>query len=54
MSKSIAEKIAEYVREAGGRAFYVGGFVRDRLMYGNADSPDIDIEIHGIEAEKLP
>ena len=51
MSKSIAEKIAEYVREAGGRAFYVGGFVRDRLL--GIDNKDVDIEVHGIQPDAL-
>ena len=32
MKNNVAERIAEYVREAGGRTFYVGGFVRDRLL----------------------
>ena len=51
MSKSIAEKIAEYVREAGGRAYYVGGFVRDRLL--GIDNKDVDIEVHGIQPDEL-
>ena len=46
-----AEKIAKAVSAAGGRAYYVGGLVRDRLM-GN-DSKDVDIEVHGISADKL-
>ena len=49
MSKSIAEKIAEYVREAGGRAFYVGGFVRDRLL--GIDNKDVDF--HGWTPEDV-
>ena len=51
MSKSIAERLAEYVREAGGRAFYVGGFVRDRLL--GIDNKDVDVEVHGIEPDLL-
>ena len=47
----IAERIAEKVREAGGRTFYVGGFVRDRLI--GIENKDVDIEIHGILPETL-
>lgn len=46
-----AVKIAKLAGEAGGRAYYVGGFVRDRLL--GTESKDIDIEIHGIEEERL-
>lgn len=46
-----AKEIARRVAEAGGRAYYVGGFVRDRLL--GFSNKDIDIEVHGIEAEKL-
>lgn len=49
--KSIAERIAEYVEEAGGRAFYVGGFVRDRML--GIESKDVDIEVHGVTPEAL-
>ena len=42
----VSERIARLVDEKGGTAYYVGGFVRDRLR--NADSSDIDIEVHGI------
>jgi tRNA nucleotidyltransferase (CCA-adding enzyme) len=40
------------VSEAGGRAFVVGGWVRDRLR--GEDSKDIDIEVFGIAAAELP
>lgn len=49
--KETAEKIALLVSEAGGCAYYVGGYVRDRLL--GIESKDIDIEIHGIEEERL-
>lgn len=49
--KNTAEKIAEYVDAAGGRAFYVGGFVRDRLL--GIENKDIDIEVHGISPDEL-
>ena len=51
MEKSVAERIAEYVQEAGGETFYVGGFVRDRLL--GIDSKDVDIEVHGVQPDKL-
>ena len=44
-------KIAYGVREYGGTAYFVGGFVRDRLM--GADSTDVDIEVHGIKPKIL-
>ena len=59
--------IASGVRDAGGRAFVVGGWVRDRLMSErnrspqtpepDAESPkpkDIDMEVFGIPADQLP
>lgn len=45
-------KIAEDIRAAGGRAYLVGGFVRDTLL-GNADSRDYDIEVYKISQETL-
>lgn len=51
MDNSIAEKIAEYVKEDGGRTYYVGGYVRDRLL--GLDNKDVDIEVHGIEPDRL-
>lgn len=47
----MAEKIAERVAQKGGRTFYVGGYVRDKLL--GIDNKDIDIEIHGILPEVL-
>lgn len=49
--KEMAIKIAEKVKEHGGRTFYVGGYVRDELL-GN-ENKDIDIEVHGITPAKL-
>ena len=48
---SIAERIAKEVNNAGGRTFYVGGFVRDKLL--GIDNKDVDIEVHGIEPDAL-
>ena len=47
----VAETIAKKVKECGGRAYYVGGYVRDKLL--NIDNKDIDIEIHGITPKEL-
>ncbi|WP_067143328.1 CCA tRNA nucleotidyltransferase [Oceanivirga salmonicida] len=49
----MANKIAHEVSEYGGRAYYVGGFIRDKLMGIESDKFDVDIEIHGISEEKL-
>ena len=46
-----AGRIAAALREAGGRALCVGGFVRDRLL--NRPSKDLDIEVFGIPQEQL-
>lgn len=49
--RTLAVAVAEKVSGMGGICYYVGGYVRDRLM--GRDSGDIDIEIHGIEPESL-
>jgi len=54
-----ATAIARAVREAGGRALIVGGWVRDRLMalasgLGTAHaSKDLDLEVFGVDADRL-
>lgn len=48
---AMAERVARAVGDAGGRTFYVGGYVRDRLM--GLHNKDIDIEVHGISVEAL-
>ena len=45
-------KIAERIRERGGRALLVGGCVRDRLL-GN-EPKDWDLEVYGIDAPAIP
>ncbi len=45
------KQIAQAVAQAGGRAYYVGGCVRDRIM--GRESKDIDIEVHGLEPAAL-
>ena len=52
-----AHRIAEAVRDAGGRALIVGGWVRDRIMalgqHADNVSKDIDIEVFGVPADRL-
>ena len=43
--------LAKDVRDAGGRALIVGGWVRDRLM--GHPSKDIDVEVYGLDAGSL-
>jgi tRNA nucleotidyltransferase (CCA-adding enzyme) len=44
-------RLCEAVRKAGGRAMLVGGWVRDYLL--GIRSKDFDIEVYGIEPERL-
>ena len=44
-------EIANAVREAGGRALFVGGQVRDRIL-GRA-STDVDVEVFGLALERV-
>src|SRR5437867_12969260 len=47
-----AKDIALAVRDAGGRALIVGGWVRDRMM--GVDSPkNVDVEVFGVPADRL-
>ena len=43
-----AQRIARAVRDAGGRALIVGGWVRDRCL--GRDSKDVDLEVYGLPA----
>lgn len=50
--------VCRAVRSAGGRAFIVGGYVRDKIRWENALGPppeprDIDIEAYGLEPGRL-
>ncbi len=51
LDSQIAAAVADRVHRAGGRALYVGGWVRDRLL--GRESKDVDIEVYGIEADRL-
>ena len=43
--------LATAVRDAGGRALVVGGWVRDRLL--DRDSTNIDVEVFGVPSSRL-
>lgn len=47
----MSEKIAQAVASSGGQVFYVGGYLRDKIL--GRHSKDIDIEVHGITPETL-
>lgn len=49
--KEIVIQFAETIKAEGGRAMLVGGFVRDTIL--GISSKDVDIEVYGIEADKL-
>ena len=46
-----AYSMVRAVRDAGGRALIVGGWVRDRLM--GRPSKDVDLEVYGLAADRL-
>ena len=47
----LARQLAQRVADAGGSAWFVGGYVRDLLM--GSPGKDLDIEVHGITPETL-
>jgi len=49
--RSLIRSIAEEIAAAGGRAYFVGGCVRDRLL--GLPSLDLDIEVHGLPLADL-
>ena len=49
--RKMAQRIAEKVAQEGGRVFYVGGLVRDKLL--SRENKDVDIEVHGVTPETL-
>lgn len=48
---AMAKKIAVKISENGGTAYFVGGYVRDKLR--GVENKDIDIEVHGITPQAL-
>lgn len=49
MNKKL-ELIIKKINEAGGKIYFVGGYVRDKIM--GRENKDIDVEIHNITIEK--
>ena len=49
--RQLAQIIAADVAKAGGRAYYVGGAVRDECM--GVECKDIDVEVYGISPQQL-
>ena len=47
----MARRVAAAVAREGGRSYFVGGLVRDRLL--GRENKDIDIEVHGIPVHAL-
>lgn len=48
------KEIALDIASRGGRAYFVGGYVRDRVMNSEyADWKDIDIEVYGLNQEQI-
>ena len=48
---AMARRIARMAEKAGGRVYFVGGFVRDSVM--GRESKDVDIEIHRMTADVI-
>ena len=48
---NLIQEIARAVDAKGGKAYYIGGFVRDKLM--GLENKDVDIEVHGVQPEAL-
>lgn len=51
MTNDLIKQLATLIQEKGGKAYYVGGYVRDLFL--GYQSKDIDIEVHGINEETL-
>lgn len=47
----MARKIARLAAQQGGTAYYIGGFVRDRLR--GEENKDVDMEVHGLYPGQL-
>lgn len=49
--RTAARRVAEILRDAGGRALLVGGCVRDGLL--GLPAKDIDMEVYGLEGDEV-
>lgn len=47
----MADSIASLTAQKGGRAYFVGGFVRDKIL--GWENKDVDMEIHGVTPQQL-
>ena len=47
----LARRIALEAQALGGRAYFVGGYVRDQVM--GCENKDIDVEVHGLTPQQL-
>lgn len=48
---NLARRLAQLAAEQGGRAYFVGGCVRDKLLH--RENKDIDVEVHGLTPAQL-
>ena len=48
---NLIHEIARAVDAKGGKTYYIGGYVRDKLM--GLENKDVDIEVHGVQPEDL-
>ena len=48
---NLIQEIARAVDAKGGKTYYIGGYVRDKLM--GLENKDVDIEVHGVQPEDL-
>ncbi len=53
MPPATVNSIAAAIREEGGRALIVGGWVRDRLLGLQHDDTNVDLEVFGVSSERL-
>lgn len=49
--EQIRARIAPAIEERGGKAYLVGGYVRDHVL--GVESKDIDVEVHGLELDEV-
>lgn len=47
----LVHQLAKAVSEAGGTLYFVGGYVRDRLL--GRENKDLDVEVHGLVPEEF-
>lgn len=50
---ALVNQIFNDIDRLGGRAYLVGGIVRDMLIYNQVDYHDVDVEVYGLSIEQL-